>query len=106
VRVTATVNGVEYIYPNLPGVDWLEIGPEMAGQTFQLPLRDTYLVRFSAEIRERYEHTITPYVSVEEQRINRKTDGPMTYAIREVERGQRAAPAAAEIIYEISRNAR
>ena len=30
VRVSAKVNGVTYMYPTFPGIEWLEVGPDMA----------------------------------------------------------------------------
>jgi hypothetical protein len=99
VRVTATVNGIEYIYPSLPGVDWLEIGPEMAPQSFQIPIRDIYTIRFSARLRDGRD-----FVSVEEQRVKGNTDGIKTYDVHALDRGQRAAPVTAQIRYTISRD--
>lgn len=99
VRVTATVNGTEYIYPSLPGVDWLQIGPEMAPQTFQIPVRDVYAVRFSANVRDG-----TELVSVQEQYVQGSTSGIMTYGVHELDQGQRNAPVSADINYKISQN--
>jgi len=52
VRVTANVNGTEYVYPSVGGVEWLEVGPGMSAQKFRLPPeRDEYIVRFEADVR-------------------------------------------------------
>jgi len=98
VRVTATVNGLEYIYPTLPGVEWLQIGPEMAPQSYQIPVRDSYTVRFAAELRNG-----SSLVSVEEQHLSSTTDGIKIYGLRELDRGQRGSTAGAEVRYAITR---
>jgi hypothetical protein len=52
VRVTANVNGTEYVYPSVGGVEWLEVGPGMSAQKFRLPPEsDEYIVRFEAAVR-------------------------------------------------------
>lgn len=99
VRVTANVNGIDYMYPSIAGVEWMQIGPEMASQTFQIPVRDTYTLRFAAQLRDG-----PALVSVEEQRVNSKTNGVATYGVRQLDRGQRSASIAAEIRYTISRD--
>jgi hypothetical protein len=77
IRVTATVNDAQYVYPSsVPDVDWLQISPNMSAQSFQIPASDNYRVRFAAKLRD----GIT-LVSVEEQRVNRNTDGVKTYQI-------------------------
>lgn len=50
VRVTAKVNGVEYVYPSLEGVKWMQVGPEMSPQRFKLsPTAGAYEVSFVME---------------------------------------------------------
>jgi hypothetical protein len=52
VRVVADINGTEYIYPSLEGVEWVEVGPSMSSQVFKLPpVPDQYIVRFGADVR-------------------------------------------------------
>ena len=51
VQVSAFVNGTEFLYPSIGGVEWLKVGPAMAGQTFKLPKAEQYEVRF--EMRKR-----------------------------------------------------
>jgi hypothetical protein len=52
VRVVANVNGTEFIYPSVGGVEWLEVGPSMSSQVFHLlPAQERYIVRFEAAIR-------------------------------------------------------
>jgi hypothetical protein len=57
VKVTADVNGVNYVYPTLPGVEWLEPGPDMSPQRFKLPeVRNGYDVRFSMMAHDAVTH--------------------------------------------------
>lgn len=51
VRITATVNGAEYVYPSVGGVEWLAVGPAMSPQKFRLPGGQEYVIRFSAAVR-------------------------------------------------------
>jgi len=61
VKVTAEVNGVSYVYPTLPGVEWLEPGPDMSPQRFKLPeVRNGYDVRFSMVARDAGDLTERP----------------------------------------------
>ncbi len=46
VQVHAIVNGTKYIYPSVGGVEWMKVGPTMAGQTFRLPTAERYEIRF------------------------------------------------------------
>jgi hypothetical protein len=50
VRVTAIVNGQAYLYPSLGGVAWLEVGPTMSSQSFQIPQASSYEVRFEMDV--------------------------------------------------------
>jgi hypothetical protein len=93
------VNGVDYVYPTLPGVDWLEVGPDMAPQSYQLPIRDTYIVRFAAMLQDGM-----LLASVEEHRVTGATDGTKAYALRQVNSRTRSAPITAEVRYSISKN--
>lgn len=53
VRVTATVNGLEYTYPSLEGIEWAAVGPEMSTQQFRVPgARSGYRIRFSMLVRK------------------------------------------------------
>jgi len=101
VCVTATVNDVEYIYPSLSGVKWLQVGPEMAPQTFQIPVRDFYRIRFSAKLRDPVSDS-TDLASVEEQHVTGKTDGVAVYCLRFVHWEARDASPVVEIHYTIS----
>lgn len=48
VRLTAKVNGLEFIYPSETGAEWMKVGPEMSSQRFELPpARHGYDVSFT-----------------------------------------------------------
>lgn len=46
VKVNAFVNGTQFTYPSIGGVEWLQVAPSMAGQTFRLPNTGHYEIRF------------------------------------------------------------
>jgi hypothetical protein len=96
VKVTAIVNGGKYVYPTLDKVEWLEVGATMAPQRFQIPMSDTYDVSFSIVTRDG-----RSFASVETQVVKQSTEGPRRYSLREIDRGQRAAPISAEVSYQI-----
>lgn len=52
VQVSVFVNGTEFRYPSLAGVEWLKVAPSMAGQSFPLPKAEQYEVRFEMRKRE------------------------------------------------------
>lgn len=53
VKVTAKVNGLEYHYPSLEGIEWLEVGPTMSAQQFRLPrAREGYDIRFTMVVKK------------------------------------------------------
>jgi hypothetical protein len=47
IRVTAKVNGTEFTYPTLEGVEWLGVGPQMASQQFRIPPATQYELQFT-----------------------------------------------------------
>jgi hypothetical protein len=51
VRVTAIVNEKAYTYPSLGAVDWLDVGPTMSTQSFQVPQAPRYDIRFEMEVK-------------------------------------------------------
>ena len=53
VQVAVFVNGTEFRYPSLAGVEWLQVAPSMAGQSFKLPKAEQYEVRFEMRKREK-----------------------------------------------------
>jgi hypothetical protein len=81
IRLTADVNGTQFIYPSRAGIQWLEVGPSMAAQAFRLPPTDRrYAVRFEALVRIPATDT-QPQIngelkSVNEQIIDIATDLP------------------------------
>jgi hypothetical protein len=51
VRVTAIVNGRPFTYPSLGSVDWLDVGPTMSSQSFQVPAAAQYDIRFEMDVK-------------------------------------------------------
>ena len=51
IKVYAFVNGIEFFYPSVAGVEWVEVGPQMSGHSFDLPEAENYDIRF--EIKKR-----------------------------------------------------
>ena len=51
IRLTALVNEKTYVYPSIGDVKWLEVGPEMTTQSFALPSRPDYQLRFEMQLR-------------------------------------------------------
>ena len=52
VKVTATVNNVDYKYPSVGGVEWLKVGPNMSPGVFQIPSATHYEIRFAMTFRK------------------------------------------------------
>lgn len=53
VKVVANINGLEYRYPSLEGVEWMEVSPTMSSQQFRLPrAEDGYSVRFTMTLKK------------------------------------------------------
>lgn len=98
IRVTATENGIEFVYPTLPGVEWLDVGDTKAPQTFPLPTADTYTIRFAAELRNGRR-----LVSVEEHHYSGSDEASRQYALRELDQGQRAVRVGGEVSYRVTR---
>ena len=103
IRLTADVNGTQFTYPSRAGVQWLEVGPTMAGQVFRLPPTDRrYVVRFEALVRIPATDT-QPEIdgelkSVNEQIIDVTTDLPYSgrYVLHTFDPVHRARSASAE----------
>lgn len=66
VRVSAVVNGKVFAYPSLGAVDWLDIGPTMSSQTFQVAAAAKYDIRFEMDVKggARYVSQETVQVSI------------------------------------------
>jgi hypothetical protein len=69
VRVTAFVNGTSFRYPSLAGVDWLQVGPSMSPQTFELPKADRYAVKFEMQLKTAFANAPIEMVSQREVSI-------------------------------------
>ena len=65
VQVSAFVNGTEFRYPSVAGVEWLKVAPSMSGQTFRLPKADEYEIRFEMRKREGAKSRVARLVSQE-----------------------------------------
>ena len=46
IQCLIVVNGIQYRYPSIAGVDWLGVSSTMSGQTFVLPKAERYEIRF------------------------------------------------------------
>jgi hypothetical protein len=111
VRVTAYVNGSEYVYPSAGGVEWLEVGPAMSAQKFRLPpAADEYIVRFEAAVRVprkgKKPQATGALTSVAEDVVNVATDIPFAgrYILHTFDpvHMARSAQANAELSYRIT----
>ena len=64
VRVTAIVNEKAFTYPSLGAVDWLDVGPTMSSQSFQVPNSGRYDIRFEMEVKGGLRHVSQETVQV------------------------------------------
>jgi hypothetical protein len=97
IQLTAIINGTNYVYPTLDGVDWAEVGDTMAPQTFQIPIAPRYDVSFSMKAQRRH----SDFKSVETQSFNGGSDGAKIYHLHEVNNRTRGAAISADVNYEI-----
>jgi len=99
VRVLAFVNGTEFVYPSIGGVEWLEVGPSMSAGKFKLPRSTEYEVRF-----EMNDAGGNSYIS-QERAIVRARDLPFQgeYNVHKVSDGSRVAPVSAAIRFKVTR---
>jgi len=111
VRVLANVNGTEFIYPSLAGVEWLQVGPSMSAQIFRLPpANDRYIIRFEASVQVPARHgqpaTEGKLTSVKQDVVSITTGIPFTgrYVLHTFDPIHRArsADANAELRYRIT----
>jgi hypothetical protein len=65
IQVSAFVNGTEFRYPSVAGVEWLNVAPSMSGQTFKLPKAETYELRIEMRKRQPPESQLARLVSQE-----------------------------------------
>jgi hypothetical protein len=66
VRVTAFVNGMQFRYPTVAGVEWMGVDPNggpMTHESFRLPRAGEYEIRFEMESRDRVSGQIERCVS-------------------------------------------
>lgn len=96
VRVSAKVNGVTYIYPTFAGIEWLEVGPDMAPQQFKLPPSDRgYDLQFSMTAKQKGAVGKAEYVNVEFTHVD-EVPYVGTYRLYLAKwKGRSAAPSAA-----------
>jgi hypothetical protein len=50
-QVFIDVNGTEFRYPSIGGIEWAGIGPGMSSQQFRLPTAKEYQIRFRVILR-------------------------------------------------------
>ena len=97
VRVTAIVNGTEFVYPSLEGVQWLQVGPSMSPQCFRLPDSiNGYQMRFEMTLKDRQvtkQMKSTEVVQADKPPLNRK------YALHVVSSMTRGADVSAEVLF-------
>ena len=98
VKVVAKINGLEYRYPSLEGVEWMEVGPTMSSQQFRLPrAEEGYSVRFTMTLKKNGET-----VRLVSQRTDHFAKAPFhgRYSVYRVgEENSRAASVDAQIEY-------
>ncbi len=51
VQVFFAVNGLEFKFPSVAGVEWMNIGPFMSGKTVEVPPSVEYVVSFRMRLR-------------------------------------------------------
>ncbi|HUP62691.1 MAG TPA: hypothetical protein VNA69_19980 [Thermoanaerobaculia bacterium] len=106
VKVTAIVNGTEYLYPSVPGVDWLAVGPTMAPQQFKLPRPgpDGYEIRFNMLLRESARpEAERSYTSVKSAFV-RSLPFDGGYELHLVQRGVRGHGVAGKVRFSVTSN--
>jgi hypothetical protein len=52
IQVLAFINGTQYRYPGVAGIEWLKVGPSMSPGSFEIPISDTYELRLEAVVRD------------------------------------------------------
>ena len=75
IQVSVFVNGTKFTYPSLAGVEWLQVGPAMSGQTFELPKSDSYTLRFEMRKREARDGSVSRFASQETVPLSAKASG-------------------------------
>lgn len=104
VKLTANVNGLSFLYPTLPGIEWMEVGPDMSPQQFKLPVSNSgYQVRFSMKARSGRDtkKREQDFVSVNVAHVN-SFPFSGTYNLHFAKAGVRSAPIRATIKFRIA----
>jgi hypothetical protein len=108
VRVTAYVNGTQFHYPSLAGIEWLDVAPSMSSQTFRLPAAERYEIRFEMETKGNANVPPgVPYVSQETVIVDKlpfKGEYNVFQARREGTTMSRAGGPGAAVRFSIERN--
>ena len=51
IRVQINVNGTEWLFPNIAGVEWMKVGPDMSQKIIRLPNAKSYHLQFKMVFR-------------------------------------------------------
>ena len=51
IRVQINVNGTEWLFPNIAGVEWMKVGPDMSQKIVRLPTATSYHLQFKMVFR-------------------------------------------------------
>jgi len=103
VKVTARVNGSEYVYPSLEGVEWMRVGPEMSAQRFRIPeAKSGYDVRFTMIVDDGNERV--RMVSMNTNYIDQLPSSSGYSLYRVDDEATRGASVVAVVKYELTRD--
>jgi len=101
VQIYAFINGTEYRYPSVAGVEWLQVGPTMSPGIFEIPDSDIYEVRFEGNMRRR------DYGSrhLASQQVITVTTLPYSgkYSLHQVDEGVRSAGISASLRFSLEK---
>ena len=98
IRVRFKVNGIEYTYPNAPGVKWQAFGFDQttAQQSFRIPLSDSYTVNFLAELEGGGE-----WLNAEDQHVKIDPTEVYRFSLHDLTLMVRGSNQVAEVLYTI-----
>jgi hypothetical protein len=97
-QVFIDVNGTEFRYPSIGGIEWSEIGPGMSSQQFLLPSAKEYQIRFRAILRVR---DMDKEILSQETKFVTNLPFTGTYALHEREGSTRAAAVRAIVSFSL-----
>jgi|GEM_PF-3767888 len=113
VRVTAYVNGTEFVHPSVGGVQWMRVGPSMSEKIIPLPKADRYEISFEMTFRSEKKlsggtkslQVRSGFQKAKSQMVTPVSTLPFSedYRLYLVNDGSRAASVKAIIPYEIYR---